>query len=71
MARGSDMGRGSEKPGRSTAENLLRVNVALIVVLGLLLAVCVVKALWFPALVFAGLIGSNVLQIALRRRDSD
>jgi hypothetical protein len=49
---------------------LLLVNIALILVLGVLLVVCVVKALWFPAVVFVGLLGSNVLQIVLRRRDS-
>jgi hypothetical protein len=55
--------------GKSIAAWLLRINLVLIVVLGGLLVVCVVKQLWFPALVFTGLIVSNVLQVVLRRRD--
>lgn len=55
----------------TTAQKLLRVNIALISVLSVLLMFCLVRQLWFPAAVFATLIFSNSMQIVLRRRTAD
>ncbi|MFT6391920.1 MAG: hypothetical protein ACJA14_001435 [Ilumatobacter sp.] len=53
------------------AQKLLRVNIVLIAVLAVLLIVCLVRQLWFPAVVFATLMFSNSMQIVMRRRSAD
>ncbi|MFT4656389.1 MAG: hypothetical protein ACJAXA_000784 [Candidatus Aldehydirespiratoraceae bacterium] len=53
------------------AQKLLRVNIVLIAVLAVLLIVCLVRQLWFPAVVFATLMFSNSMQIVMRRRAAD
>ena len=50
------------------AQQLVRVNIVLIVVLSALLIVCLVQRLWIPAAVFCFLIFTNVIQFATRRR---
>lgn len=55
---------------RTPAQRLLAVNVVLIAVMTALLAVCLIRQLWFPAAVFALLIFSNSMQVVLRRRTS-
>lgn len=50
------------------AQQLVRVNIVLIVVLSGLLIVCLVRQLWIPAAVFSLLIFSNAVQLATRRR---
>jgi len=53
---------------RTPAQQLVRVNIVLIVVLSVLLIVCLVRGLWLPAGVFALLTFSNAFQLATRRR---
>ncbi|MGB3735489.1 MAG: hypothetical protein WA964_11075 [Ilumatobacter sp.] len=53
---------------RTPAELLVRVNVVLIVICLVLLAVCVVRGLWFPAAAFTLLGASNGYQLVTRRR---
>ena len=50
------------------AQQLVRVNIVLIVVLSGLLIVCLVQRLWIPAAVFCFLIFTNAVQLATRRR---
>ncbi len=53
---------------RTPAELLVRVNVVLITICLVLLVVCVVRQLWFPAAVFTLLAVSNGYQLLTRRR---
>jgi len=53
---------------RTPAEQLVRVNVVLIVICLALLAVCVVRELWFPAAAFTLLVATNGYQLFTRRR---
>ena len=52
----------------ANARRLARVNVALILVCSVLLAICVVRQLWIPALVNLFFIVSNGVQLVSVRR---
>ena len=56
----------------ATGERIARVNVAMLAICLPLLILCLVRQLWFPALVFALLMSSNGYQLwTAKRSDAD
>lgn len=58
----------NDMASRTTAEKIVLVNIVIIAICVPLLIYCVVRQLWFPAVVFAFLTLSNGYQLLSARR---
>ncbi len=58
----------TSQPPKTTAEKIVVVNIVIMAICVPLLVLCLLRQLWFPALVFAMLTFSNGLQLRNRER---